>query len=137
MNMAVWNCQGVGNEAFRTHAHKLCHLHCPQNLIIVESHIANDRAHVVIDTPPYSHSKRVDLIGFSGGIWMLWNENSRLIVEILTTSEYSSMHSSRYPPTLLLFFSWLFMLHLILINVKFYGNIYQNYHHLLECHGSF
>ena len=39
-----WNCQGVGNEAFRTHAHELYRLHRPQILIIIEPKIADEHA---------------------------------------------------------------------------------------------
>nr|POE96089.1 hypothetical protein CFP56_23461 [Quercus suber] len=68
MKLAAWNCQGARNEAFQTHAHEIYHQHCPQILIIVEPRIADDRAHADIDTLPYSHSQRVDPIGFSEGI---------------------------------------------------------------------
>ena len=74
---------------FHNHAHELYHRHHPQILIIVEPCIAEDRAQEVIDTLLYSHSQRIDSIGFSGGIWMLWNEGSNLKVGTLTTSEYS------------------------------------------------
>ena len=57
MKMVAWNCQGVGNEAFHTHAHKLYHLYCPQILIIVESHIADNHAQVVIDISIFSFPK--------------------------------------------------------------------------------
>ena len=84
-----WNCQGVGNEAFCTHAHELYRLHRPQILIIIEPKIVDEHAQAVIDTLPCSHSQRANVIGFSGGIWIMWNEDSRLIVEILITNEYS------------------------------------------------
>ena len=89
MKIVAWNCQGARNEAFCTHAHELYHLHRSQILIIVEPRIAGERAQAVIDSLPYSHSQRVDPTSFLGGIWIMWNEDSRLIVEILTTSEYS------------------------------------------------
>ena len=88
MKLVPWNYQGPGNVAFCNHAHELYCSHRPQILIIVEPHIAEDWAQTVIDTLPYSHSQRVDSIGFLGGIWMLWNEGRNLKVEMLTTSEY-------------------------------------------------
>ena len=86
--------KGVGSREkiftpFHNHAHELYRRHHPQILIIVEPCFAEDRAQEVIDTLLYSHSQRIDSIGFSGGIWMLWNEGSNLKVGTLTTSEYS------------------------------------------------
>lgn len=89
MKMITWNCQGAGNVAFRDHAYELHSRHRPQILTIVESRIAEERAQVVIETLPYTHSWRVDPTSFSGGIWMLWKESNDLKVEILINSEYN------------------------------------------------
>ena len=89
MKMIAWNCQGAGNEMFRAHAYELHRRHRPNILIIIEPRIAEARAQEVIDTLPYSHSCRVDPAGFSGGIWMLWNEGPSFSVEIITCSDHS------------------------------------------------
>ena len=89
MKMIAWNYQGVGSVAFHNHAYQLHHRHRPDILIIVEPRIAEERVQVVINTLPYTHSRRVDPNGFSGGIWMLWNESTSCQVEILTHSEHS------------------------------------------------
>ena len=80
MKMIAWNCQGAGNEMFR---------HRPNILIIIEPRIAEIGAQGVIDTLLYSHSSRVDLTGFSGGIWLLWNEGPSFSVEIITCNEHN------------------------------------------------
>ena len=89
MKMIAWNCQGVGNEMFREHAYELHRRHRPNILIIIEPHIAEARAQDVIDTLPYTHSHRVDPTGYSGGIWLLWNESPTFFVEIITRNEHS------------------------------------------------
>ena len=43
----------------------------------------------MINTLPYTHSRRVDPTGFFGGIWLLWNESPFFKVEIITYSEHS------------------------------------------------
>ena len=43
----------------------------------------------MIDTLPYTHSHQVDPIGYSGGIWLLWNESPSFIVKIITRREHS------------------------------------------------
>ena len=89
MKMITWNCQGAGNVAFRDHAYELHRRHRPQILTIVESHIAEERAQVVIETLSYTHFWRVDPTSSFGGIWMLWKESNDLKVEILINSEYN------------------------------------------------
>ena len=73
MKMIAWNCQDVDSVTFRNYAYKLHRRHRPEILIIVEPCIAEERAQAVINTLPYTHSRRVDPTGFSGGIWLLWN----------------------------------------------------------------
>ena len=89
MKMIAWNYQGVGNEIFCDHAYELHRRHQPNMLIIIEPRIAKARAQVVIDTLPYTHFHRVDPIGYSRGLWMLWNESPTFFVEIITRSEHS------------------------------------------------
>ena len=89
MKMISWNCQGAGNEMFRDHAYELHRRHRPNMLIIIEPRIAEARAQAVIDTLPYTHSYRVDPTGYSGSIWLLWNEIPTFFVEIITRSEHS------------------------------------------------
>ena len=74
---------------FRAHAYELHRRHRPNILIIIEPRIADIRAQGVIDTLPYSHSRRVDPVGFFGGICLLWNEGPSFSVEIITCSEHS------------------------------------------------
>ena len=89
MKMIAWNCQGAGSVTFCTHAYELHCRHRPDILIIVEPRIVDGRAQAVIDTLPYTHSRKVDPTGFSGGIWLLWNESTSFSVEILTHSDHS------------------------------------------------
>ena len=89
MKMIAWNCQGAGSVTFRNHAYELHRRHRPEILIILKPRIAEERAQAVINTLPYNHSWLVDLTGFSGGVWLLWNESPSFNMEILTHSEYS------------------------------------------------
>ena len=84
---------------FSAHAYELHCRHRPEMLIIIEPRISDDRAQAMIDSLPYTHSYRVDPTGYSGGIWLLWNENSSFMVEIITRSDHSihalvKVHSS-------------------------------------------
>ena len=89
MKMIAWNCQEAGSVTFRNHAYELHRRHHPNIMIIIEPCIAEARAQAVINILPYTHSRRVDPTGFSGNIWLLWNESPSFEVEIITHSEYS------------------------------------------------
>ena len=77
---------------FRDHAYELYRRHRPNILIIIEPRIAEARAQAVINTLPHNHSQRVAPTGFSGGIWLLWNESPSFKVGILTHSD-NSIHA--------------------------------------------
>ena len=44
MKIIAWNCQGAGNEMFRTHAYELHRRHRPNILIIIEPRITEAKA---------------------------------------------------------------------------------------------
>ena len=71
---------------FSAHAYELHRRHRPEMLIIIEPRISDDMAQAVIDSLPYTHSYRVNPTGYPGGIWLLWNESSSFMVEIITRS---------------------------------------------------
>ena len=105
MKMIAWNRQGAGSVTFRTHAYELYSRHRPDILIIVEPCIVKGRAQAVINTLPYTHSRRVNPTGFFGGIWLLWNESTSFSVEILTHSDHSlhALVKVNLPPLTFLF----------------------------------
>ena len=84
---------------FSAHAYELHRRHRPKMLIIIDPRISEDRAQTVIDSLPYTHSHQVDPTGYSGDIWLLWNESPSFMVEIITRNEHSihalvKVHSS-------------------------------------------
>ena len=89
---------------FCNHAYELHRQHRPNILIIIEPRIAETRAQAVINTLPYDHFRRMDPIGFFGGIWLLWNESPSFKVEILTHSEYSIHALVKVPSPSFLFY---------------------------------
>ena len=74
---------------FRAHAYELHRRHRPNIMIIIEPRIVKAKAQGVIDTLPYSHSRCVDHAGFSGDIWLLWNEGPSFSVEIIICREHN------------------------------------------------
>ena len=74
MRLFVWNCQGAASKSFfRTFKHFVPE-HRPQVVVLVEPRIAGTRADNFIKKSAFQFSYRIEAQGFSGGIWILWND---------------------------------------------------------------
>lgn len=82
MLVLLWNGRGAGNRKFLRNARDLVALQKPDCLIIVEPRISGAKADARIQQLRFDHSTKVDARGFSGGIWVLWN-NSLGRVEVV------------------------------------------------------
>ena len=71
---------------FHNHAYELHRRHRLNILIIIKPRIAEARAQAVINTLPYTHSRRVDPTSYSGGIWLLWNESPPSLSKLSPTA---------------------------------------------------
>ncbi|KAJ4831177.1 hypothetical protein Tsubulata_047576 [Turnera subulata] len=80
----TWNCQRAGKQRFKNACKELCQEHRPDIVVVVEPRISGRKAARKIRTLGYSNSHRVDARGFSGGIWVLWQDD-RLEVEVEAT----------------------------------------------------
>ncbi|KAJ4842416.1 hypothetical protein Tsubulata_039883 [Turnera subulata] len=68
----VWNCRGAGSSEFMATVKEYVSVNKPQVLILVEPRISGRTADRVVRRIGFSHSHRVEAIGFSGGVWVLW-----------------------------------------------------------------
>ena len=73
MNCIVWNCRGASKPSFQKHVGELVRYHNPAILVVMETRVRADKAKGIIDRLPFDGSVHMDTIGFSGGIWMLWD----------------------------------------------------------------
>lgn len=76
----VWNCQGAASKKFQSTLCSLLQGHKPTILILVEPRISGLKADKTIRKINYPHSYRVEAVGFSGGIWILWREGVHIEV---------------------------------------------------------
>ncbi|KAL8150228.1 hypothetical protein V2J09_020036 [Rumex salicifolius] len=79
MRIFVWNTQGAGSKGF---ARACCYLLNRNNADIVallEPHVSGKNADDVCKRLGYNQNARVEAVGFSGGIWLLWNEENTCI----------------------------------------------------------
>ncbi|KAL9243847.1 hypothetical protein vseg_017686 [Gypsophila vaccaria] len=73
-SILVWNVRGAANDDCHRHLQDLVGLHKPNIVALLEPKISGHRAHRVIESRGFSRSIRVEAEDFSGGIWLLWNE---------------------------------------------------------------
>jgi len=86
MNIIIWNCRGALKPSFQSHVRELVHNHNPAILVVMETRIGGDRAREITDRLPFDDAIHTDTIGFSGGLWMLW-QSDRVEVNPLATTE--------------------------------------------------
>ncbi|KAL8143934.1 hypothetical protein V2J09_016966 [Rumex salicifolius] len=75
MNCLIWNTQGAGSKGFRRACRYLIHRHKTDILVLSEPQILGVKAQEVCDSLNFSKNSRVEAVGASGGIWVLWNAN--------------------------------------------------------------
>lgn len=75
MKMNIWNSKGAGNLRFRLHMQDLIRHHSLGILVLLETKLAGQGAEDVSSSLGSSKVHRVDVVGFRGGIWLLWNEH--------------------------------------------------------------
>ena len=71
----IWNCQGAASRKFRNVVKSLIDIHKPDMLVLLEPRISGIKAERLIHFLKFSHFHMVEALGFSGGIWCLWNDN--------------------------------------------------------------
>ncbi|GFY95539.1 hypothetical protein Acr_10g0009240 [Actinidia rufa] len=101
--------------------------HHPHKVIITEIRISSGRAQDISRNLDYTNVHISDVVGFAGGIWLLWNEHD-LHCNILATTSRRSMPVSRLVVTLQSLphgFSLLLMLALLIVLVAYFGTIYK------------
>ena len=86
MNVIVWNCRGALKPNFQRHVRELARAHNPSIFVVMETRVGGDRAREIIDCLSFDGAILAEMIGYTGGIWLLWNSN-RVVVEQLVSTE--------------------------------------------------
>jgi len=86
MNIITWNCRGALKLEFQNHVRGLVQNHNPAMLIVMETHIGGDKAKEITDRLPFDEAIHTETIGYTGGLWFLWNSD-RVVVTPLATTE--------------------------------------------------
>ncbi|XP_023885541.1 uncharacterized protein LOC111997657 [Quercus suber] len=104
MNIIVWNCRGVLKPNFQSHVRELVRNHNPGIMVVMETRIGGGRAKEITDRLPFDSAIHMETIGFSGGIWLLWNSDSVEVVQLTSTKQEIHVEVKVLPTNL----SWIF-----------------------------
>lgn len=85
MNFLLWDCRRAGGNSLQAllkdcvRIYKLCFM------AILEPRISGTRVDHVVDKFGFDNVVRVEVVGFSNGIWCMWKRN-KISIEVLSTS---------------------------------------------------
>ena len=86
--ICTWNVRGAGKKGFVNYVSDLSKIFLFEVLVVLEPRISGVKACKVIDKMSFSNNFVVEASGFSGGIWLLWND-SRVKLKVVASSRYS------------------------------------------------
>ncbi|KAL7216100.1 hypothetical protein ACSBR1_028109 [Camellia fascicularis] len=86
MKVLLWNYRGAASPHFRRHFFTLVNEYHPQLVILTETRVGGTRGKTLSENLGFSNVHISDPIGFSGGIWLLWND-LQIDCEVLLTTE--------------------------------------------------
>lgn len=82
MNINSWNVRGATGTDFRTVFREMVSSCRPDLFILTETRLSDYRANSVISSLGFERFVKVDAMGFSWGIWVLWNPHAVLVEPI-------------------------------------------------------
>ena len=83
----IWNSRGALKPSFQNYIHDLSRRHDPAILVVMETKLGGSRAKEVTDRLPFDGAIHSKTIGFTGGLWLLWNEDKVEIEELARTEQ--------------------------------------------------
>lgn len=81
--MIAWNCRGAGSSAALRHLILLVRSHKPHILILAETKISSNFILNIYTKTHFNDCLVSEVIGFYGGIWILW-DNTKLRIDIMS-----------------------------------------------------
>lgn len=86
MNILIWNCRGAMKPQFRKTVIDLVEWHMPIIMVFTKTRMSGARADEIIENLPFDGAVVADMIGFAGGIWLLWRLDL-VWVDVLATTK--------------------------------------------------
>ena len=85
MKIILWNCRGALNLRFHTVLTELINAHSPSIVIVTETRVGGERAKEITSRLPFDEALHADTVGYSGGIWVLWNSDEVEVTQLAKT----------------------------------------------------
>lgn len=92
MNIIIWNCRGALKPSFCSIVQDMVRVYSPSIMIVTETKVGGIRAKNIIDRLPFDGVLYTNTIGYSGGLWVLWDSAQVEITELSSTEQ--EIHST-------------------------------------------
>ncbi|WCJ35671.1 DNAse I-like superfamily protein [Euphorbia peplus] len=76
MKIISWNCFGAGGTSFQRALRHLVRVSSPDILVLLEPRLPGSRAGAIGRKLGFNNVEVVETVGFSGGVWMFWEDSS-------------------------------------------------------------
>ena len=87
MNIVIWNFQGALNPSFQSFLHSLVQTHHPAIMIITRTKTSGLKAKNITDRLQFDGAIHANNIGFTGGLWVLWDSTQVEVSELSSTEQ--------------------------------------------------
>lgn len=93
LNCILWNCRGANKPNLRRSIRYIIKKFDMDILALFETHAGGDRASRICRNLGFENSFRVDAIGQSGGLWLLWKTSVGEVEVLASTNYYIILYS--------------------------------------------
>ncbi|KAF7820937.1 reverse transcriptase [Senna tora] len=81
-HMFSWIARGVASGDFKRVFRDMIQRYKPNLVLVTETRVSGDKASEIINTLSFKKHFKVELMGYAGGLWLLWNEEQvRLTIQ--------------------------------------------------------
>ena len=87
MKIILWNCRRALNPHFHMVLTNLINTHSPSIVIVTKTKVGGERAKEITNRLPFDRALNADTIGYSGGIWVLWNLDEVEVTQLAKTKQ--------------------------------------------------
>ncbi|XP_028754831.1 uncharacterized protein LOC114714269 [Neltuma alba] len=87
MIVASWNCRGAGNKTFPATVQEVVRRYDINVLCLLETRVSGCKADEVVRRCGFSNWLRVEASGYTGGIWVLWNDHEMQVNYICSSTQ--------------------------------------------------
>ncbi|XP_061370915.1 uncharacterized protein LOC133313539 [Gastrolobium bilobum] len=88
MNLCSWNCRGVGKKSFPALIKDIKYRLKIKVLALLETRIQGDKGDVIVKKLGFSKFFKQEVVGFMGGIWILWDDRDVEVEVIRAHHQY-------------------------------------------------